>query len=658
MTRHLVLGNGNLLLCIDKSAQIRNFYYPYVGKEDHVRGHHHRIGVWVEGLFSWTSDDSWKSEILYKKESLVGDSIFVNKDLGISLRIIDAVHYSKNVYVKKIVVKNLVQKKRNVRLFLSQHFHIAGDNTGDTVYYDPIAKAIINYKGRRYFLTNGLHNKSSFGMYATGASGESEKKGTYIDAQDGVLSGNSIEHGSVDSIIGFSIDLDEDSQDILYYWNTVAKKFRDIVSLNEFVLKKGPERILKDTEDYWINWVNRKPFKFTGLDRSVVDLFKRSLLVIKTHTSENGAIIASADSDIMVHKRDNYSYMWPRDGALVSRSLDRAGYKELTKEFFQFCSDVSSDQGFLFHKYLPDKSLGSSWHPWLKFDKIQLPIQEDETALVLDALWKRCAQYGKDQFMKDMYSSFIKKAGDFMVSFRYTDTGLPKESYDLWEEKLGVHTFTACTVYAGLMAAHKLAKLFGTKKDSGKYKLAADEVKEAILQHLYDYDENRFIKGIYQDREGNWQKDKTIDVSTAYAVFEYNVLDVNDERVRKTMEITLQKLKPYQDEAGVTRYDGDLYFKPQENITSNPWFVSTLWVAEYYIAKAQNKADLDVVLDIFDWVVEHSSKSGILSEQIDPDSAEQLSVSPLTWSHAAFVIAVIKYLEKLDSLGLSKNNLS
>ena len=38
------------------------------------------------------------------------------------------------------------------------------------------------------------------------------------------------------------------------------------------------------------------------------------------------------------------------------------------------------------HKYNPDGSVGSSWHPWCGSDGLlQLPIQEDETALTLFA---------------------------------------------------------------------------------------------------------------------------------------------------------------------------------------------------------------------------------------------------------------------------------
>jgi GH15 family glucan-1,4-alpha-glucosidase len=45
----------------------------------------------------------------------------------------------------------------------------------------------------------------------------------------------------------------------------------------------------------------------------------------------------------------------------------------------------------------------------------------------------------------------------------------------------------------------------------------------------------------------------------------------------------------------------------------------------------------------------------MLPEQINPFSGEPISVSPLVWSHAEFVIAVCEYLEKHKIL--SSNNM-
>ena len=135
--------------------------------------------------------------------------------------------------------------------------------------------------------------------------------------------------------------------------------------------------------------------------------------------------MAAIDSDVMSVKQDTYNYMWPRDGALISRSLDKSGYTDITDNFFDFCAEMVSHDGYLFHKYLPDKSYGSSWHPWYKDGNIQLPIQEDETALVLDALWKKFKRYNNRSLIERLYPIFIKKAGDFLVSYRDKKTKLP-----------------------------------------------------------------------------------------------------------------------------------------------------------------------------------------------------------------------------------------
>ncbi|MFW6283478.1 MAG: glycoside hydrolase family 15 protein, partial [Minisyncoccales bacterium] len=246
---------------------------------------------------------------------------------------------------------------------------------------------------------------------------------------------------------------------------------------------------------------------------------------------------------------------------------------------------------------------------------------------------------------------FIKKAADFMCDFRDKKTNLPKESYDLWEEKLGVHTFTCSTTYAGLIAAHNFAKLFRIKKDAEKYLKVAKEVKEATIKHLYDSKSKIFLKRIYYDKKKGWLKDKTIDISTFYGLFEYGILDINDPKLESTKNKTLEKLSYKKDGIdALARYENDAYFRTSEKGVGNIWFISTLWLAEYYIEKAEKKQDLIVVKNILDWVVKHSLSSGVLSEQIDPFSGKQVSVAPLIWSHACFVTAITKYLKKIKQL--------
>ncbi|MFH1682846.1 MAG: glycoside hydrolase family 15 protein [Candidatus Woesearchaeota archaeon] len=654
MTRHFVLGNNRILVCLDKDCQVRDFYFPYVGQENHVNDKRHRIGIWTEGKFSWLDTASWKKNLNYKKETMVTDILAVNKELEIELRINDAVCHDRDIFIRKFSVKNNAARNREIRLFFHQKFEISEANIGDTVHYDPFLNSVIHYKGKRYFLMNGFTEGSKEGInsYATGLTGEYGMVSTYVDAEDGVLSNNPIEHGSVDSTISFNFSVPAKKSRTTYYWVCVGKKHGEVRRLNDLVLKKGPQQLMDITEKYWFKWVNKARFNFFGLDEKIIELFKRSLLVINSHIDKNGAIIASSDSAILQLRKDTYNYMWPRDGALIARSLDRAGYIDLTKKFFAFCRKVLTKDGYLFHKYRPDGSLGSSWHPWVNHGHVQLPIQEDQLALVLDALWKHYLQHGDKEEIKGLLDSFIRRATDFMLKFIDEETGLPKESYDLWEEKLGVFTFTAATVYAGLQAAANFEKDFGSKIRERKCREAAEKMRKKIIENFYDDKTSSFIKGIYFNDK--IERDEVVDASSSYGIFEYGILAPDDEKVRKSMELFQSKLLCDTSVRGYNRYENDNYRKTGNNAPSNPWIITTLWLAEYHINLAKKKEDLEPAIRIFNWVTEHALETGLLPEQINPHTGSPLSVAPLTWSHAGFVIAVNKYLQKLDELGICK----
>jgi GH15 family glucan-1,4-alpha-glucosidase len=104
---------------------------------------------------------------------------------------------------------------------------------------------------------------------------------------------------------------------------------------------------------------------------------------------------------------------------------------------------------------------------------------------------------------------------------------------------------------------------------------------------------------------------------------------------------------------GIARYENDGYHQVSQDvdkIPGNPWFISTLWVAEWLAETAQTKKDLAPSLELLEWSASNSLPSGIMAEQLHPHTGEPLSVSPLTWSHAAYVSAVLTYLRVKDLL--------
>ena len=121
----------------------------------------------------------------------------------------------------------------------------------------------------------------------------------------------------------------------------------------------------------------------------------------------------------------------------------------------------------------------------------------------------------------------------------------------------------------------------------------------------------------------------------------------------RMMQLTKEKLTVRTPVGGIARYEGDQYFRTVPDVPGNPWFITTLWYTQYAIALAQNDHDLDLVRADLNWVERNALRSGVLSEQLNPYTREQVSAAPLTWSHAEYIRTVIMYMKKLKELGIT-----
>jgi oligosaccharide amylase len=653
MPRQLVLGNGNLLINLDKHLQIRDIYYPYVGQQNHVQGHVNRLGASINGSFSWLSEDDWEVNPGYHKDSLVTLSTARNKKEGVTLKIEDAVHQRENMFMRRITVINDSNSEKHIKLFFHQDLSIYETEVGDTAYYDPERSVIIHYKKNRYFLFHASFDDTGINQYTTGVKRFLSAEGTWKDAEDGHLHVNPIAQGSVDSTFSVEGMIPSHQNRNVFYSLTIGKSREEVFSLYDYLMEIGPSLTLDKIDVYWRRWVNKTKINRCDLSDNLIDLYNRSLLIIRTQTNENGYIIAANDSDIQQYNRDHYSYMWPRDGALIAASTAKAGFHGMVKNFYRRCAEVLTKEGYLHHKYNPDGSIGSSWHPLTNKDgEIQLPIQEDETALVLWAFWEHYNETGDIEFAQSLYRSLVRPSARFLLQYMHSELDLPLPSYDLWEERRGIFTFTASSVYGGLLAAYNFATLFGEDDRAERYKKGALRVKSGMEKHLYDEDSKRFLRGIYLLDNNAYKKDFTME-SSMYALFAFGVFSAEDERVVRTMKDMEKELSIKTKVGGLARYTNDYYFQQTHEIDKapgNPWLICTLWLAKWYIQCAKSIHDLEHPKKILEWVQTHSYSTGVLSEQLHPFTGEALSVAPLTWSHATFVDVVKDYTTVYEKL--------
>ena len=659
MPRDIVLGNGEMLVNLDHHLSVRDLYYPYVGWANHVGGHYCRVGIWVDsGQFSWL-DSSWDYKIGYQPDTLVTDCTAVNNNLGIRLHVVHSVLSNANIFTARYRIHNLHDTPREAVLYLSHDLRVDESDIGDTVFYHPYTHALVHFKRDRYFLFGGYSGKTyrskALGpaQYGCGDKEFRGKQGAWRDAEDGNLSMNPIAQGAVDSVGGYPVGLPASGSETVRTWTIAGETLDDVATTQEKFLARGFDESLDATAVYWFSVARTARPDMEQLPDAISKLLTRSLLIMRTQCDKRGAIIASNDTDILETARAHYSYLWPRDGALVAFALDAMGQRETSRAFFEFCARVlPKDRAALMHKYGPDGTVGASWHPWVVNGEKETPFQEDGTALVVSSLWNHIKVYEDSIFAAKMYTKFARPCADFLVSFRYPQTHLPLPSWDLWEERRGVHIWTICAVIAALRDASAYAKYVGDDKNSTLYAKASIETLTALETHFWNDTEQRYARMVTVEN-GEITRDMTVD-SSASALFLFGVLPAASERVVKTMESIGRMLWVRASAGGIARYEQDYYFRISEDfvkVPGNPWIICTLWLADWYISTASSRANLKPALDLLEWATHCASSSGTLSEQVHPFTQTPLSVSPLTWSHAQFVTTATAYLDKLATLG-------
>lgn len=660
MPRDLLIGNGSLVVAFDSNYRLADIYFPHVGQENHA-GSPFRFGVWSDEAISWVESDAWNRSLRYLRETNVSDVQCENRSLGLRMRCHDVVDADANVYLRKVVVRNLRDDARTVKLFFHHDFHLYGNPTADTAYFDPDSRSVIHYKSKRYFLIN-VATESTTGVeeYACGRGGIGGSEGTWRDAEDGLLSMNAIQQGRVDSTVAVALDLEPHGSATAFYWICAGQRYGDVRALDTRLIEETPARVITRTASFWYTFVNKTGEDLHDLPDEIVELYRRSILIVRAHCDRDGGIVAACDSDIEWGHNDHYSYVWPRDASFVADASDRAGFPEVARRFLKWAHDTISGHGYFLHKYTPDGSLAPLWNPWLRDGRKQLPIQEDETALVL---WLLARYYERNRdldFVRQFYKRLVLQPAEFMISFRDPATGLPLPSFDMWEERQGVFTFTCAAVCAAMNAAAELVTLFNEQELRTRYLNVAAEIRDAMVRHLWIEDEGRFARGLVV-RDGALQVDRTVDAS-AFATFYLGVFPAESAMVEATVRSIREHLWLQTESGGLARYENDPYQRVTNggaSVPGNPWIICTLWLAEHAIARATTVAELQSALDLVRWARSKARPSLVLPEQIHPFTGEPLSVSPFTWSHAQVVSVVRGYLDALQLLrrnGMEKSS--
>ncbi|HHY34541.1 MAG TPA: glycoside hydrolase family 15 protein [Firmicutes bacterium] len=445
-----------------------------------------------------------------------------------------------------------------------------------------------------------------------------------------------------------------------------------------------------ESDEMWAATTRRtKGFEPPACLENLEYLYNSSLLIASAHWSENGAIVASCDDDIMTDYRDHYRYVWPRDAAMVANALLKCGITHVARMYLKFAAECIHERGFFWQRYRPDGTRGSGWHPWFQ-QPGSLPIQADETALTLMTAGLYLDATGDLDTLQSLYSSLIRPAAEFLCSYRHPDGQVVLASYDLWEERLGSFAFTQAATAAGLWSAAKISRALGIR-GTGILAEAALDLLEGLVNNF-----SRNNQGIFRS-PGELVDDASLFLIPV--VLGESGLAEHERRGSGRLWKTLVETRSRVGRAlftggGMARYSGDWYWRQENfNYPGNPWIITTVWYlqagmvlgvlrpedvlarymsspvlpaaagadtahetqegedvsqatdrlrgielvstdGQYSRRRHEENPELPVELR---WFTSVASPSGAFPEQVHPGTLKPLSVMPLAWSHGCFL---------------------
>jgi GH15 family glucan-1,4-alpha-glucosidase len=222
-----------------------------------------------------------------------------------------------------------------------------------------------------------------------------------------------------------------------------------------------------------------------------------------------------------------------------------------------------------------------------------------------------------------------------MATFIDEQTHLPHASYDLWEEKFATHTYTTAVTYKALIVASSFADRFRFEEDYLNWKRSAEWL-QAKNDVFYNDERNSYIKSVLLQENNEITFDNTLDVSSWYGMFTFEY-ETNKQRLVNGAKTIEQELLNSAPSGGVPRYENDNYFASEPKYKGNSWYVTTLWLAQYYVRSNKTEQASELIA----WCLQHTSPSGMLSEQAHTETGASTGVSPLVWSHAELINTIL-----------------
>ena len=433
---HGITGNGKLLATFTSKGELNRIFWPepdYYQQINNIS-----VGFKVDDSDTkFLNDNIWYTEQYYEQKSNILVTTFENSDIGLKIYQKDFVLNDKDILIRNYKIESICDKTFNINAFLHTEFVSEQMNIRNSM-MDFINDAVVIYNKECSITIGSDYAISGFQF------GENAKNAAATDSLYGK------DDISMTSDTATKWNLGECSKvkslEFSLYFCFASEMNSSIKLFNE-VRKEKVSYLIENTKKYWKEYFDKLKQIKTGNEK-LDDIYMKSLLTFALFTNKStGAILAAAEVDENFSRCGRYGYCWPRDGVFITRAFDICGMNDEAEKFYTvWAKKTQFPDGRWQQRYFLDGRLAPSWG-----------LQVDEISAIIYGVWEHYEFVKKIDFLETMWDS-VKRATDFLVNFIDEETGLPKASYDLWEERYGEHAYSAAAVYGAICSAANIAK--------------------------------------------------------------------------------------------------------------------------------------------------------------------------------------------------------
>ncbi|HEX2927016.1 MAG TPA: glycoside hydrolase family 15 protein [Ruminiclostridium sp.] len=623
-----ITGNSSILACFSDKAELLRLFWPNIDYIQHFDKM--LLGVFENGRTGstvWLNDNRCEHCQGYLSDTNIIKNTVTNFFDGYRAVQYDFVHPEMDVLVRRLEIENLHKDSRELAV-VSFSAASSSDSEVACSLFDFENEALIHYKPGYYIALTADIPALQFQI---GNNANDAAVNTYLYGKDdiGMMKDAAVSWG-------MGVFQPHETKSFNLYI-CAADSLKSCKSLLKKVKSVGGHKALQETEQFWKTYL-RGTIPLKSGNTILDDLYKRSLLAFRLmYDKKSGGLMAAPEVDEYFTKCGKYGYCWGRDAAFITGALDLAGLSECVDNFYRWAVLVQEENGSWQQRYHMNGDLGPCWG-----------LQIDETGTIIWGMLNHYQHTKNVDFLKSVWGS-VKAAAGFLAGFIDEETGLPKPSFDLWEERYGEHAYSSAAVCAGLRSAAEIARILGIPQEvCTGWDNDADRIKQSIVKHFWKEDYRRFIRSVRVKLNGFGQEpssdttlitvnpkgyvrdvtkeDWIVDVSLVGLGIPFGIFELNDPMLRDTVSL-IEQVLTCQQAGGLKRYENDTY------IGGNPWILTTLWVALYH-AKAGNH---EKAKEYLMWASNGQSDLGFLPEQVNRDTGRPEWIIPLTWSHAMYV---------------------